>query len=719
MATKAHIISSTTKKAKNFIIFINLLMQYLVMTLKNAVFLMAIVAILALFASTHAITANAYLSNYVDNATLGASSFYNTTLNGNNYVIVQLPGKDRYIVLQSGVSGNYSFVTDTFTIQSILTPFLTNKYYPSASDLAALNSSVRASEDYSSANLTTCLVETGLNQYTCTLANTCFSCQSVPVCKKVLNAIGGPASPFGYGIINFESNYTRLNNSYNSFFSLLGSINPGNAGTVISGLSSALSNITAISKVINNNPIFPPPPGTSFSTCPTGGNPLNAPWYCVAIGFCSVIPFNNTALSNANTKLSSLQSKLPSGTGIALISVNSSVISQNYINERLQSENGAAFNSLVANLTPRFNAVVNKSDSLLSKYDNATLSASLHALENQFSIVLSAGVNQDIGIANKTLQGLLANTTRVYNSANSSYNQVYGISSNNTASLLADQLSYQQVPFKLAMLANQQQNINTQLNKGISSNDVNSLVPSLQSIRVESALYVAPLTAGYMIKVLDTPFIVALLGPSSGTVPAKIMKAPLFASVETLIVDILILVVVFVIVYIKLIRKGKLKHKRGQRLWAIVFAVLIALIALDVYSTYTYATNANSFLPFNYFLNSVKASGNVYIALNGSAASNSSIGACVSTISSYLTKASKTVQVIRLTNYSCVSGSNISVLGLSCYDKILSSNKPVILISQSQSSNITYKGLYGTVLYASGNVTVGSYCTLGTLFRNI
>ena len=50
---------------------------------------------------------------------------------------------------------------------------------------------------------------------------------------------------------------------------------------------------------------------------------------------------------------------------------------------------------------------------------------------------------------------------------------------------------------------------------------------------------------------------------------------------------------------------------------------------------------------------------------------------------------------------------------------MLNSNKPVIFITQSQESNITYKGLYGTVLYASGNVTTGSSCTLASLFKNV
>jgi hypothetical protein len=690
------------------------------MTLKRSLYLIAIVSIAALLLNAHASPLTDFLSTYIPNSTISSASFYNQTVSSENYIVMQLTGSDRYVIINNS-NGGFSLVTDVSTIQAVLAPFLTNKYYPSQSDLSNLNKTIHTSQQYSNANLTSCLIETGLNQQnTCTLANACFSCQTVPVCKKVLNAVGGTYTPFGLGVINFESNYTRLNNSYNSYFMLLNSITTGNAGTVIAGLSSSVSNITSISQVINNNPIFPPPIGSSFNTCPSGGNPLNAPWYCVAVGFCASIPFNTTALGNARGILSNLQSKIPSTPGIALISSNSSSIVQNYMSAEIQSRNGAAFNALIASISPKLSLLTNSSATLLAKYDNEVLRASLHALQNQFNIILSASVNQDIHLANLTLQSLIANATDSFRHANDSYNQVYGISQNNSAILLADQLSYQQVPSKLAMLASEQQSINTKLNSGIGSNDVGTLLPELQSIRVQAALFVAPLTIGYMIKTVDNPFVTAILGPSTQSVPQKMAGAPLLASMESLAIGILVLVVIFVITYFRIIRKGKLKNNKNARMtWIAVFVVVIALVIISTYATYSYASNANSFLPFNYFKNSLRASSDAYIALNGSAGSNSSIALCVSTLQGYLKNAGKVVQVIKINNYSCVSGSNISVLGLNCYNDLLKMNKPVIFISQSQSTNITYRGFYGTVLYASGNVTAGRYCTLGTLFKSV
>jgi hypothetical protein len=660
---------------------------------------------------------NSYISTYLSNSSLSGATFYNQSVSGSNYVIVRLQN-NTYLVIQN-TSGTYTLLTNATAIQSVLTPLLTTSFYPNSTTLASLNTSMRTAERYGYANLSDCLVETGLNANTCTEANDCFACKTVPACSKVLNSFGGPDSTFGFGVLNFSQNYTRLNSSYTAYFSLLASINPTNAGTVISQLSTITANISHIYNVMGQNPIFPPPSGQSFGSCNAGANPNTQPWYCVAVGFCSTIPTDTAQISTLASMLSSLQKQLPSAAGIASISANSSTAATAYMNAYLSGKNGVAFTALITSITPKINAVVNSSNLLLARYDNSSLSASISALKLKFSTVENAGVNQSIPLANTTLNAYLSNSLAAYAAANASYNQVYLLSQNNSAKLLADELSYPQVPTSLAKIANQQQIINTQINSGINSTSAQGIHSQLQSISVESAIFIAPLTVGYMIKVLDGSFISAMLGPSDISIPAKEAAAPIYAAIESLIIGILILIVVAIIAYLRVVKKGKLKNnKRAQRMWMGVFIVLIILVILYTYATYAFAQSATTFLPFNYFVNSVKASPSVYIALNESAASNASIGQCTNTIQSYLTKASKTVQVIKLENYSCLSGSNISVLGLNCYNTILQQDKPVIFVSQISTSNITYKGLYGTVLYANGNVAAGPDCTLGTLFRN-
>ena len=701
------------------IIFINVAMQYLLMTFKSIAIAAVIIAAFAAYSSaaSPSSTLHSYLSAYMPSSTINSAAFYNTTFNGNNYTIMQLSGNN-YIVIEN-LNGAYSMLTSTLQIGYILGPFLTSKYYPSNSTLEMLNSTMESYKRYGYRNISDCLVETGLDANTCTLANECESCTTVPTCHTVLVDQGGPSSPFGMGIINFSIAYDKVNASFNGYFSLLSSMNSTNAGSVLSSMSSDLTNISNEYSTINDNPVFPPP-----QYFPSHCNPIvpvnKQPWYCIAVGFCSTVVQNTTAYNELHNKLTFLEASIPTPSGIGSISSNSSVTAQGYINAALESKNGAAYNSLINSVTPRINSLESNAIALLSKYSNASLNASLHTLENQFALVKNAGVNQTITMSNTVIQKLISNLSSSYTAANASYSSIYGTARNNTYSLLADQLSYMGIPTKLARLANEQQQINIKLNSGISSNDISAIVPELQTIRLESALFIAPFTAGYMIKLLDQPFINSMLGSNNMPVTQKIASAPVYASIESLIIDFLVILVILVITYFRIIKKGKLRNnKRAQRLWTAVFAVLIILALLDTYATYLYANAATNFLPFNYFLNTVKGSSNVYIALNGSAASNYSIGSCVQTMQSYLTKAQKSVQIIKLENYSCISGSNISVMGIGCYNNILASDSPTIYISQSGQNNITYKGLYGTVLYANGNVTNGKYCQLGTLFGNV
>ena len=666
---------------------------------------------------------NGFLSTYMPNSTIGSSSFYSQSFNGSSYTIVQLPGINKYLVLLNS-SGSYSFVTNASTAYDVLSPFLSDKYYPTASTIAELNSSMQIYRREAGVAINDCVSTTGVSLFDCTgqSLNTCLvnTCQRIPICggaqkspQSALEQYGVP-SPFATGIYNLSLNYTRLNVSYNDYFYALSHINDTNAATMIQRLSLDTSNISETSTALSQNPLFSPPPNEP--TCNPSLPVSQQPWYCVDGLFCSEINFNSTALSNVKSIIATMQLSLPSQPGIEAISSNSSKLASNYVSAYLLNKNGERFSALINSYYPEYNSLVGGSSALLAKYDNASLQSAVDRLESQFSAVQLAGANQSLAEVNGTLRALFANTLSIYGNASATYNQIYSISQNNTASLLASELSYRREPNKLVSLAREQQAINLQLDSGITSNDVASIETQVQSIRVESALYFAPFTLPYMVKALEGPFITSMLESGMQPVQQKISAAPSYAALETFIVDLIIIIIIFVAVYLKVFRKRK--HAGKELAWAFVFIVLVALMAIDVYGSYASAVGANSFLPFNHFINSVRASNTTYIALNGSAASNASIGACASTISAYLSKASKTVRVLKLNNDSCVVGSNSSTLGVKCYDNILISGTPVIYISQSPSSSITYKGLYGTVLYSSGPASAGAECTLGTLFRN-
>ena len=659
-----------------------------------------------------------YLSAYISNSTLSLSTVINQTVNGTNYIMVVLPGTDNFTVL-SGSGGTYSFVTGVSEIDQVLTPYLSASHYPSKGTINMLNATMQEYRKYGATNTTDCIDEVGLNQNTCTMANNCFSCQTVPVCKKVLTNFGGVNTTLGLGLVNFSVKYAMLNDSYNSYFSILSGINRNNAASVISQLSTIAANISSLSSTFNHNPIFPPPANLTFGDCSSGASPLKQPWYCVAVGFCSVIPFNSTALNKVQSTLTELQAGLVPPSGVLAISANVSNSTLALLNGLHEKQSSSQFDNIINTYSPQYNSIVAKSQALLARYDSSSLSLSLQKLVSGFGAIKGAGSNQSLGAANTTLLMLIANATKAYNSASSNYSTAYSMSQNNTASLLAAELDYKEVPARLAELSNQQQNINMGLNKRINSSQAASIIAQVRSISLETAAFSAPFDLGYATKAIDAPFLTSLLSGSNTPAQQKLAMAPLYAALLSLAIGILVVLVLFAIAYSRIIKKGKMKGNKhhGRKLY-IVFMALIIIVAIYSSATYAFAQGAGSFMPFSYFAMSVRASPTVYIALNGSAASNSSIASCANTVQTYLASSNKSVKTIQLRNYSCISGSNISTLGLGCYSSILDSGRPVIFISQSQQNVIVHRGLYGTVLYASGSAVTGNACTLSTLFRH-
>ena len=110
-----------------------------------------------------------------------------------------------------------------------------------------------------------------------------------------------------------------------------------------------------------------------------------------------------------------------------------------------------------------------------------------------------------------------------------------------------------------------------------------------------------------------------------------------------------------------------------------------------------------------------RAGGALYIAYNSTA--NSSIVACASTLKSSLTALGKSVNTITLSNYTCAGSSDPALVGTNCLNGILSSSKPIIILSQGRNSSIIYKGLYGIALYATGSAAVGSSCMLNSVLN--
>ncbi|MCL5093023.1 MAG: hypothetical protein M1128_00975, partial [Candidatus Marsarchaeota archaeon] len=78
----------------------------------------------------------------------------------------------------------------------------------------------------------------------------------------------------------------------------------------------------------------------------------------------------------------------------------------------------------------------------------------------------------------------------------------------------------------------------------------------------------------------------------------------------------------------------------------------------------------------------------------------------------------KKVSVVSLDNYSCtIANSTASIDGSACYNRILGSNEPMVLLSPGSNSSIVYRGMYGTVLYANGQAASNASCYLNKIFQ--
>ncbi|EQD38068.1 conserved hypothetical protein, secreted, partial [mine drainage metagenome] len=118
------------------------------------------------------------------------------------------------------------------------------------------------------------------------------------------------------------------------------------------------------------------------------------------------------------------------------------------------------------------------------------------------------------------------------------------------------------------------------------------------------------------------------------------------------------------------------------------------------------------------------SSNTVLIAINGtntlslSGISSGSLG-CAGALQQTLKNAGKRTGIIAVQNYTCtVSNVTAGASGTICYNDILGSGTPLIQIDEANSSYVTYKGMYGTVLYASGSAASGTSCYLNTMLKH-
>ncbi|MGC8622614.1 MAG: hypothetical protein ACP5SJ_03825 [Candidatus Micrarchaeia archaeon] len=669
-------------------------------------------------ASPSSITINssfsAFIGKYLPSSIMSSSSFYSQAVGNNTYIVIKTGNS--YIVANV-TGGKYSILVNSSSIYPVLHLFLIRVYFPNETIFSNMSADMHSYVSQASPSINDCLVETGLVQYNCTLGNECFSCEAVPVCRKVLSATGGPSEPFGIGIMNFSSSYRAFNSSYNSFVSLLSGINSSNFGARLPLLQSALAEISSVSSSMPQNPIFPLPSNfnpAQFRNCTAGYPSSSQPWYCDSVGFCRTISFNSTLLSTIKGQLSSLASLPITNSSIKAESAASAQLASSFVEPVIKSELTAEFNAFINATYPKYNSTVKEASFIASKLSNSSLSYELSSLEAQFAQIRNASISQNISQANASISNSISKLNVLVSKLSSEYMPVYNASLYNTMLITFHELDYASVPYSLAKLAAQEQSINSELSSQINSSALSSLAAEVNSIKASAYSYAPAFSMPEFVKSIDGGAITALLAGSSASIPSKISTAPIYAGAISFAIGIVVLLFFYSLTYGRLKKKHKIRlTHRTKRTWKLLFVLLFALVLIYAYATYAYAAGANSFLPISYFVGAVKSHSVVLIALNASAPINLSTAACATSLQSTLSSMGKVARIISISNYTCtISNATETITGKACYNDLLASGTPIILLGANYTA---YKGLYGNIMYVGNGLASGSSCYIGKM----
>ncbi len=661
---------------------------------------------------------NNYLSSYISNKILNLSIFYKLNLNNNSYILIKLNNNVKTLIFVNTSHNKYLLITNNKTIHILFNSIFLKTNFINKTSLLKLNHQMNLFKNESNGSLYTgiysCLYRIGLTNQnsSCTLNNYCGSCGSVPICHDSLEAYGGPNSPFGFGLINFSKEYNKLKANYSNYFSILSIINNSNFKQKLLLLNSTTNNISSISKTMPQNPIFPVNQSISAlrSTCNYSLPILQQKWYCVGTPqFCPAITFNNTLITHIHQIISTTVAK----TSISEITNNSILLAHKYSNIAIQKHNQTQFNNFINSIYYNYNSILVQSNQLLSKTNFTNLSNSLITLEVVFSNIKNNGVHQNISTTSKKFNKILHNVTQQYKIANTLYYSILNISNNNTIILLRDELNYKKIPYKLAYYASQQQKINLRLNNKINlnPNSANQLFDSLNSIK--SNLSLIPLPSYYLLSFTKNsamPFVKILL-LSNIPINIKIQFASILIPIFFLIIGAIIIILIYIL-YLILKAKHKINvNQKVKRSWFILFIILILFVLIFAYISFILAHQANTFLPLNQFINQMNKSNSIAIAAN-TMILNTSQNNCINLLKNNIENKNKTFIFINI-NSACNFISNTT-----CISNVLNKNIPLISINPNSLTFMSYKGLYGNILYVN-NSTINSDCLINKLLIHI
>lgn len=649
---------------------------------------------------------NSLLSEYgVPNSIISGLAPVNITHSGDAYVALYRGGALYFLV--NVTDNTYSFVLNSTSIYNVIKDHVVSDSLQRA-DFATIASQMHAYQKSSASQINDCLTETGIAQGSvCTLANYCYSCQEIPVCKRVLDATGGPSGVLGKGIATFEIQYDQLNQSFNTFYAAVAALDTSNAQLELARMNGAFDNISSITQVMYQNSIFPPTeditPGV-IANCVYYISSSSSPWYCTALGFCANLNYNYTKLDYIRALLNNLNALPLSDSQIRQIAANTSSTQNLYVGPILLRQKQALLARMLNASLPGYGLLVNSTGSLLSHVSNASLSGALVALRSSYANVLANYATANLVLANRTLSAQYATLAGLYGRVNATYSSLTGQAANNTEKLIELQMKGGVSP-DVANLAFDE----FALNNGASASGLGSLA-TLNSeagaiAQKLSSYSTSVISLVELARALDRPFIT--LAASGLSYSSAVSLAPALGALLSLIIG--AAVFVLILVYRSRLHRHRkvVLNERTKKNWRIIFAFLLVLIMLYALATYVLLSYASSSAPFGAVRGALDSSKRLVIAINGTPTTEEY--ACANSMRAALLAENRTATIATFTNGLCNAESLTGSID-SCMSVFADTGVPVVVLTETSAPGISAYSLYGSRLDVSGPAWVMNDC---------
>lgn len=663
----------------------------------------------------------AFLKTYnVSSSTISSLTSTNITYQGKSYTELFL-NSNLYLLVNTTNAASFSFVFNTTSIaniirSNIIAAKINTLGIPSIrAELGAyLNSSAGplygafGTED-------NCLADTGLNVpgASCTVANGCEACTTVPTCSCAAGLTcdipGASLPPPGSGvqsIINFEANYTALNSNIAAFYSSTTNVSTSNLNSKIAQLNSAFSNISYITQTMGNNTVFPPPEAAFSGACNLIGTTQSykLPWYCTAVGICPSLTYNNTQLAVLQGMINTMNGNAPTTNYINNIALSVNATETAIITPLIVGSKTVQLDKILNTTLANYTGVTAKATILLSHLNNASLAAALSNLENEYASLKSGYLSLNLTAYSVKVESNVSKVEALYAVEVPLYSRIQGLAKNNTAFIIALQSNSQNPG--LAALAYRQDELNLQASSQINSSA--ALMANLTSVQGQAkSLEGISLNAANSARDTDGPFATSMARLLGFSYPAAVASIPLFASIQTLIIDGVIFLIIYGF-YNTLRKHNRIQvNRRTSKAWRDLFIILLAIIVIHILITYYYASAANASAPISIFQNAVTPAKAVGIVVNGTVTPGMS--SCANILYNETLSVGKTPTLAYVSRNACSIDGSLSTAG-SCLNGFVFNATPFIVLTNANSSSIRAYSFYGTALYASGEQAFMSSC---------